>query len=120
MQTDIGPYDPDTRTVPVTFTLGDLVHKRGVNACLKDGAYDQSATADRVAQVARGVAVKIELGVITDQPEPDPVPPPAGEAQDVARRATPVPPAPGRAPSPACVRRGSPPGPAERPSRSSS
>lgn len=70
MQTDIGPYDPETRQVPVTFTAGKLVHKRTINACLKDGDYDQAATADRVAQVARGVAVKMDLGVIIDRPEP--------------------------------------------------
>lgn len=69
MQTTIGPYDPDTRTVPVTFTAGKLVHERTVNACLKDGGYDQAATADRVAQVARGVAVKMDLGVIAERPE---------------------------------------------------
>ena len=82
MQTDIGPYNPDTRTVPVTFTAGKLVHERTINACLKDGDYDQAATADRVAQVARGVAVKMDLGVITDRHEPDAVPVPAAPAAE--------------------------------------
>jgi len=82
MQTTIGPYDPATRTVPVTFTAGKLVHERTVNACLKDGGYDQAATADRVAQVARGVATKMDLGVITDQPEPQAVPVPVAPAAE--------------------------------------
>lgn len=82
MQTTIGPYDPATRTVPVTFTAGKLVHERTVNACLKDGGYDQATTADRVAQVARGVAVKMDLGVITDQPEQAAVPVPAAPAAE--------------------------------------
>lgn len=74
MQTDIGSYDPATRQVSVSFTVGELVHKRAVNACLKNGEYDPAATADRVAQVARGVAVKMDLGVITEQPEPEALP----------------------------------------------
>jgi len=65
MKTRTGKYDPATRTVPVTFTEGEIEHKRAVNACHDaDGAYDAAATRVRVAEVARGVAVKIGLGVI--------------------------------------------------------
>jgi len=69
----IGKFDPDTRSVPVTFISGEIVHKRSVNAVLKDdGSYDQAATQARVDDVARGVAAKIALGVITNpQPEPE-------------------------------------------------
>lgn len=70
----IGKFDPDTRSVPVTFTSGDIVHKRSVNAVLKnDGSYDKAATKARVEDVGLGVAQKIALGVITNPPpEPEP------------------------------------------------
>lgn len=68
----IGKFDPDTRSVPVTFTSGDIVHKRSVNAVLKsDGSYDKAATNARVEEVGLGVAQKITLGVITNPP-PEP------------------------------------------------
>lgn len=68
----IGAFDSATRTVPVTFTSGEIVHKRSVNAVLKDdGSYDKAATKARVEEVALGVAHKIELGVITNPP-PEP------------------------------------------------
>lgn len=74
LTTTIHAYDPDARAVGVTFTSGEIVHKRNVNAVLtEDGEYDQAATAERVAEVARGVAVKIDLGVIAlPDPELDP------------------------------------------------
>lgn len=69
----IGDYDPATRTVEVTFTQGEIVHKRTVNACLSEaGEYDAGATATRVEEVARGVAHKIALGVITAAPPAEP------------------------------------------------
>ncbi len=69
----IGAFNSEKRNVPVTFTSGDIEHKRDVNAVLKgDGSYDKSATKARVEEVARGVAHKIELGVITAEvPEPE-------------------------------------------------
>ncbi len=64
---EIGPYSSDTRTVAVTFTSGTLTHQRPVNAVLKEtGEYDKAATRTRVEDVARGVAVKIQSGAITD------------------------------------------------------
>lgn len=72
MKTKIGKYDSATRTVPVTFTEGETIHQRSVNACHDEsGAYDAAATRDRVGDVARGVAVKIGLGVIVNLPEAD-------------------------------------------------
>ncbi|MCI4588605.1 hypothetical protein MOK15_00585 [Sphingobium sp. BYY-5] len=73
LTTKIGAFNADKRTIPVTFTSGDIVHKRDVNAVLKDdGSYDRAATKTRVEDVARGVAHKIGLGVITmPQPEPE-------------------------------------------------
>ncbi|MBV2149277.1 hypothetical protein KRZ98_13450 [Sphingobium sp. AS12] len=69
LTTKIGTYNAETKSVPVTFTSGDIVHKRDVNAVLKDsGAYDKAATAVRVAEVANGVAAKISLGVIAVAP----------------------------------------------------
>ena len=68
--TKIGKYDPETRSVPVTFTSGEIVHKRSVNAVVKDdGSYDSAGTKARVEDVASGVAHKIAAGVIT-VPEP--------------------------------------------------
>ena len=75
--TKIGKFDPETRTVPVTFTSGETVHKRSVNAVLKDdGSYDCAATKVRVAEVAQGVAHKIAAGVIN---VPRPISEPAVE-----------------------------------------
>lgn len=68
----IGAFNAATRTVPVTFTAGDVVHKRSVNAVLTEaGKYDAKATKVRVAEVARGVAAKIDLGVIVAPIEED-------------------------------------------------
>lgn len=65
----IGPFDAATRTVHVTFAAGDILHKRRVNAVLKpDGKYDAKGTKERVAEVSRGVAEKIILGVIVQPP----------------------------------------------------
>ena len=73
LTTKIGAFDAETRSVPVTFTSGDIKHERRVNAVLKDdGSYDRAATKERVAEVALGVAQKIGLGVITvPPPEPE-------------------------------------------------
>jgi hypothetical protein len=73
MKITIGGYDADTRTVPVTFEHQGVTHARSVNACHDaDGGYDASATADRVAQVALGVAAKIAVGAIANPPEDEP------------------------------------------------
>jgi len=73
----IGALDAERRVVPVTFTRGELVHKRDVNACYDaDGDYDAAATAERVDQVALGVAVKMDVGAITNPPA-DPIAPEA-------------------------------------------
>lgn len=75
MQIRIGKFDPDTRTVSVTFTSGGVKHDRAVNAVLKgDGSYDKAGTKARVDEVAQGVAHKIGLGVITNPPPEQPAP----------------------------------------------
>jgi len=77
LTTRIGAFDAETRSVPVTFTSGEIKHERRVNAVLKnDGSYDRAATKERVSEVALGVAQKIELGVITNPP-PEPEAPEA-------------------------------------------
>ncbi len=69
MKIKIGKYDSAARVVPVTFTEGELIHERSVNAChADDGSYDAAATKDRVADVARGVAVKMGLGLLEKAP----------------------------------------------------
>lgn len=71
MNITIGEHDAASRTVTATFASGDVVHQRSVNACYdKSGGYDPTATAARVDEVGRGVAVKIGLGVIANDPEP--------------------------------------------------
>lgn len=73
LTTKIGAFNADNRSVRVTFTSGEVVHKRDVNAVLKaDGSYDKAATKARVEEVAMGVAHKIAAGVIT-VPEPEPI-----------------------------------------------
>ena len=65
MKTTIGKFDAATGTVPATFLQGGVRHQRAVNACLdQQGGYDAKATKARVAEVAAGVAHKIEIGVI--------------------------------------------------------
>ena len=72
-------YDPPAESetfVMVTFTQGDIVHERSVNAVFTDGSYDADATETRVSEVARGVEHKIAVGVITQgATDPAPVPP---------------------------------------------
>ncbi|RSU73163.1 hypothetical protein BRX37_16550 [Sphingomonas sp. S-NIH.Pt3_0716] len=73
LTTKIGTFNADAKTVPVTFTSGEIVHKRTVNAVLKaNGTYDKAATALRVAEVANGVAAKIAAGVIVVPPVEEP------------------------------------------------
>jgi hypothetical protein len=71
MKIEIGKYDRAARTVAVTFTSGEVIHRRDVNAVLTAGGkYDADATAARVDEVALGVANKIAIGAITaEQPE---------------------------------------------------
>lgn len=65
MKTTIGKFDPETRTVAVTFTEGAIKTTRQVNAAVtEDGSYDRAATLVIVAQQAAGVAEKIRLGII--------------------------------------------------------
>lgn len=70
MKTTIGVYAAATRDVPVKFESGEIVHERRVNACHDStGTYDAEATAQRVTDVARGVAAKIAVGAIVNVPE---------------------------------------------------
>lgn len=65
MRTYIRAFDPETRTVPVTFTHAGQVHRRTVNAVLDAaGNYDREATRARVAEVARGVADKMDANLL--------------------------------------------------------
>lgn len=82
MDVMIGAFDPEARSVHVTFTEGDVVHNRDVNACLNEaGDYDPEATGKRVDEVAAGVAVKIALGVIRKAEPADEMDPDAGQAE---------------------------------------
>lgn len=67
----MGAFDPDTRQVLVKFTMDDVEHTRSVNAVLtEDGEFDREGTEERIAELSRGVAEKIRLGVIRN-PEPE-------------------------------------------------
>lgn len=57
--------DLEGEQVLVAFTDETVTHERHVNACFTDGSYDADATSERCKQVARGVARKIELGLIS-------------------------------------------------------
>ena len=77
MTIKIGTFNKEGRTVPVTFTSGDVKHERTVNAVLKDdGSYGKAGTKARVEEVAQGVAYKIALGVITNPPSAPELPAP--------------------------------------------
>jgi len=65
MKTTIGAFDSEGSAVPVKFVHNGVTHSRSVNAVLDaEGAYDRAATKARVDDVARGVAHKIEIGVL--------------------------------------------------------
>lgn len=69
LTSSIGRFNAKTGSVPVTFTAGDIVHRRDVRAVLTAaGKCDRKKTSERVAEVARGVAAKIDLGVIVAPP----------------------------------------------------
>jgi len=73
MKITIGKFDKNTNQVAVTFEHAGVAFSRAVNACLTaSGAYDRKATAARCDEVGRGVAAKIEAGIITNAPEPSP------------------------------------------------
>lgn len=64
MKITIGPLNPATGTVRVTFRDGDFVHIRDVNAVIDEAnLYDKAATKARVDDVALGVAAKRACGV---------------------------------------------------------
>ena len=74
MKTTINSTDAGTGKASVTFEHAGVTHTRDVNICLNaKGKYDAAATEARIADVARGVEVKIAAGAITNLPaEPDP------------------------------------------------
>lgn len=73
MKITIGKFDPATGTVPATFAHGGVTHRRIVNAVrTPSGEYDAKATKARVEEVAAGVEHKINLGLITNQTDPQP------------------------------------------------
>lgn len=70
MQITVGKFDKETKQVAVTFDHEGVSISRSVNACLTaSGAYDKKATATRCEEVGRGVAAKIEAGIITNAPD---------------------------------------------------
>jgi hypothetical protein len=71
MKTTILEREDDTRRLKVRFEQDDIVHDRFVNGCYDaGGAFDAQATDARITEVARGVAVKISVGAITNPPPP--------------------------------------------------
>lgn len=79
MKTTINSVNASAGTASVTFDHGGVSHTRDVNICLNaKGKYDAAATEARIADVARGVEVKIAAGAITNPP-PAPAVDPAGK-----------------------------------------
>lgn len=71
MEYTIAPLKRSTGTVSVTFTHNGVTYTRPVNACIReDDTHDIDATRARVAEVALGVARKIEIGVISSDEAP--------------------------------------------------
>lgn len=71
MKTRMSPYRPGSATVTVAFThpgpSGEVKHVREVLVVFgEDGAFDRDATRDRIAEVALGVASKIEAGLLVE------------------------------------------------------
>jgi hypothetical protein len=65
MKFKITRVDVGAAQVAVTFSEGEFVHRRMVNACFDgDGKYDPAATKLRVIDVARGVEQKMAVGAI--------------------------------------------------------
>lgn len=71
LKTTIHPLNEGAAKVDVTFEYGGVTHNREVNAVFTDGKYDEEATAERVAEVGRGVVHKIDVGAVTNAPEPE-------------------------------------------------
>lgn len=69
MKIKIEPLVKGETSVKVCFEVGEIVHDRTVNAVFTDGVYDEVATAQRVDEVARGVKIKINNGIIKNTEE---------------------------------------------------
>ncbi|WP_408586579.1 hypothetical protein [Novosphingobium sp.] len=74
MKIRMGKFDPETGTVPVSFSEGDNRHTRPVRAVLTDGEYDASATRLRAEEVGAGVVHKWSLGLLGPEPTPETAP----------------------------------------------
>ena len=63
----IESVDNNVRDILVRFTCADsgCVHERSVNVVFTDGEYDETLTLERCEQMALGVAVKMQCGVIS-------------------------------------------------------
>lgn len=71
MKTTINSVNDGAATASVTFEHEGVTHTRDVNICrTAKGKYDAAATATRIADVARGVEVKIAAGAVTNAPAP--------------------------------------------------
>ncbi|WP_066725213.1 hypothetical protein [Sphingomonas pituitosa] len=67
MKTTINSVDASAGTASVTFEHDGITHTRDVNICrTAKGKFDAAATDARIADVARGVEVKIAAGAITN------------------------------------------------------
>ena len=65
MKVSVGKFDPASNTVPVTFKMDGVTHRRSINAALDEkGAYDRKATKELIDAQARGVAYKISRGIL--------------------------------------------------------
>lgn len=66
MDIEIKDLEEGSNKVEVTFKINDLIHSRYVNIIFdEEGEYDKEATKNRVNDVARGVKVKYENGILS-------------------------------------------------------
>ncbi|WP_068083137.1 hypothetical protein [Novosphingobium rosa] len=74
VETTVGEPSGTPLSVEVTFVYKDVPFTRSVPACLDaSGAYDETATAARIALHANTMRYRVDNGLLT-KPEPQPTP----------------------------------------------
>lgn len=68
----ITPPEDDSSQVSVCFEHEDITHTRMVNVVFVEGVYDADATEERCNEVGRGILHKIDIGLISAAPDPQP------------------------------------------------
>lgn len=69
MNITIGDYNSNTGFVSVTFEYNNITHTRDVRAVVDNDGYNSSLTSQRIDEVALGVRVKIDNGIVINDGE---------------------------------------------------